>query len=147
MNKIAMIPARLAATRFPNKLMQQLGTKTVIATVYDAVKNTALFDDVIVVTDSKIIYEEIERIGGKAVMSKREHASGADRIAEAVESMNVDVVVNVQGDTPFIKKEPLQQLLQQFEEEEVQVASIMQVLPKEDITNPNSVKVCVAKNG
>ena len=142
-----MIPARLAATRFPNKLMQPLGAKTVIATVYDAVRNTALFDDVFVATDSAIIYEEIVRIGGKAVMSKKEHESGTDRIAEAVENMEVDVVVNVQGDTPFIKKEPLQQLLQQFEEDEVEVASIMQVLPQQDIANPNHVKVCVAKNG
>ena len=147
MKKIAMIPARLAATRFPNKLMQLLGTKTVIATVYEAVKNTALFDDVVVVTDSEIIYNEVESIGGKAIMSKGEHESGTDRIAEAVLEMNVDVIVNVQGDTPFIKKEPLQKLLQQFDDDSVQVASIMQVLNKEDVANPNSVKVCVAKNG
>ncbi len=141
-----MIPARLAATRFPNKLMQLLGAKTVIATVYEATKSTALFDDVVVVTDSKIIFEEVERIGGKAIMSQREHESGTDRIAEAVLEMDVDVIVNVQGDTPFIKKEPLQKLLQQFDDDSVQVASIMQVLNKEEVANPNSVKVCVAKN-
>ncbi|HVG42510.1 MAG TPA: 3-deoxy-manno-octulosonate cytidylyltransferase [Chitinophagaceae bacterium] len=147
MKKIAMIPARLAATRFPNKLMQLLGDKTVIATVYQATKNTALFDEVIVVTDSDVIYNEIERIGGKAVMSKNEHESGTDRIAEIVRDTEVDIVVNVQGDTPFIRKEPLEKLLQQFEEDTVQVASIMQVLKEEDVANPNSVKVVVAKNG
>jgi 3-deoxy-D-manno-octulosonate cytidylyltransferase len=147
MKKIAMIPARLAATRFPNKLMQKLGDKTVIATVYAAAKDTGLFDEVMVVTDSDVIYNEIEKAGGKAVMSKGQHESGTDRIAEIVAEMDVDIVVNVQGDTPFIKKEPLEKLLQQFGEEEVQVASIMQVLNEEEVANPNSVKVVVAKNG
>jgi 3-deoxy-D-manno-octulosonate cytidylyltransferase len=146
MKKIAMIPARLAATRFPNKLMQHLGGKTVIATVYTATKNTRLFDEVMVVTDSDAIYKEIEAIGGQAVMSKKEHESGTDRIAEAVAHMEVDVIVNVQGDTPFIKREPLEKLVQLFDNETVQVASIMQVLGEDEVTNPNHVKVCVDKN-
>jgi 3-deoxy-manno-octulosonate cytidylyltransferase (CMP-KDO synthetase) len=148
LKKIALIPARLAATRFPQKLLQPLGNKTVIATVYEAVKSTALFDDVIVVTDSDAIYAEIENQGGHVVMSTGTHESGTDRIAEAAATMDVDVIVNVQGDTPFIERAPLEALLQQFDDETVQVASIMQRLTdREQIQNPNVVKVCVDKRG
>ncbi len=142
-----MIPARYAATRFPAKLMQLLGDKTVIRQTYDATVATALFDDVIVVTDSDIIYHEITSHGGKAMMSKKEHESGSDRIAEAAEGMNVDIIVNVQGDTPFVKREPLEKLLRQFDDPSVQVASMMQVLTKQwEIDDPNFVKVAVDKN-
>ncbi len=147
MKKVAMIPARYAATRFPGKLMQQLGDKTVIRHTYEATVATGLFDEVIVVTDSDIIYTEITAAGGKAVMSQHEHESGSDRIAEAAAAMNVDIIVNVQGDTPFVKKEPLEKLLQQFDDPAVQVASMMQVLTdRNDIMDPNFVKVAVDKN-
>ena len=142
-----MIPARYAATRFPGKLMQVLGDKTVIRHTYDATIATGLFDEVIVVTDSDIIFSEITLAGGRAVMSRQEHESGSDRIAEAAVEINADIIVNVQGDTPFIKKEPLEKLLQQFDDESVQVASMMQVLRKqEEIDDPNFVKVTVDKN-
>ena len=142
-----MIPARYAATRFPAKLMQVLGDKTVIRHTYDNTVATKLFDEVIVVTDSDIIYKEIIDHGGKAMMSKREHESGSDRIAEAVTNMDVDIVVNVQGDEPFVQKDPLQKLLTVFEDEKVQVASLMQVLKEQElIENPNYVKVAVDKN-
>src|SRR4249920_3507820 len=108
MKTIAMIPARYAATRFPAKLMQMLGNKTVIQHTYDNTVATGLFDEVMVVTDSDIIYKEITGNGGKAKMSIKEHESGSDRIAEAVADMDVDIVVNVQGDEPFVKKEPLE---------------------------------------
>ncbi|MBK8141206.1 MAG: 3-deoxy-manno-octulosonate cytidylyltransferase [Chitinophagaceae bacterium] len=148
MKKIAMIPARYAATRFPGKLMQVLGDKTVIRHTYDATVATGLFDEVIVVTDSDIIFTEITAAGGSAVLSKYEHESGSDRIAEAAAEMEVDIIVNVQGDTPFVKKEPLQKLLQQFDDETVLVASMMQVLTKqEEIDDPNFVKVAVDKIG
>jgi len=117
--KIAFIPARYAATRFPAKLMQQLGNKTVIRHTYDNTVNTGLFDEVLVVTDSEIIYNEIVTNGGKAKMSIKEHESGSDRIAEAIADMVVDIVVNVQGDEPFVQKEPLQKLLQVFEDDNV----------------------------
>jgi 3-deoxy-manno-octulosonate cytidylyltransferase (CMP-KDO synthetase) len=150
MKAIAMIPARYAATRFHAKLMQLLATKTVIAHTYDNTVATGLFEDVYVVTDSQIIFEEIERIGGKAIMSKREHESGSDRIAEAVASIDADVVVNVQGDEPFVKREPLEKLLQVFNEpdgHEVQVASLVQVLSDEQlIKDSNYVKVALDKN-
>src|ERR1700754_2891329 len=108
MKKIAMIPARYAATRFPAKLMQMLGDKTVIRHTYDNTVATGLFGEVIVVTDSRIIFREITDHGGNAVMSVRTHESGSDRIAEAVTGMDVDIVVNVQGDEPFVQKNPLQ---------------------------------------
>jgi 3-deoxy-D-manno-octulosonate cytidylyltransferase len=144
----AFIPARYAATRFPAKLMQQLGDKTVIRHTYDNTVATGLFADVYVVTDSIIIFDEITNNGGKAIMSKRTHESGSDRIAEAVADLDIDVVVNVQGDEPFVKKEPLQKLLEVFtnESENVLVASLMQVLTsQQNIDDPNYVKVAIDK--
>ena len=147
MKKIAMIPARYAATRFPAKLMQLLGNKTVIRHTYDNTLATGLFDEVMVVTDSDIIYNEIVINGGKAVMSKKEHESGSDRIAEAIADMDVDIVVNIQGDEPFVQRAPLQKLLDVFGDANVQVASLMQVLKEEKFINdPNYVKVAVDKN-
>ena len=144
---VAMIPARYAATRFPAKLMQKLGNKTVIRQTYDATVATGLFNEVIVVTDSETIYEEITSFGGKAIMSRKEHESGSDRIAEAAADLNIDIIVNVQGDTPFVKTEPLQQLLDQFRDPTVEVASLMQELKDQDqIDDPNFVKVAVDRN-
>ncbi len=147
MKKIAMIPARYAATRFPAKLMQLLKDKTVIRHTYDNTVATNLFDEVMVVTDSEIIFNEITQHGGKAIMSIKQHESGSDRIAEAIVNMHVDIVVNVQGDEPFVQREPLEKLLKVFDDENVQVASLMQVLYDEKFINdPNYVKVAVDKN-
>jgi len=148
MTKIgAFIPARYAATRFPAKLMQALGAKTVIRHTYDNTVATGLFDEVYVVTDSEIIFNEITSHGGKALMSKKEHESGSDRIAEAIEHLAIDIVVNVQGDEPFVKKEPLEKLIAVFKDEKVEVASLMQALTNSDlIADPNYVKVAVDKN-
>ncbi|TRZ83239.1 MAG: 3-deoxy-manno-octulosonate cytidylyltransferase [Sediminibacterium sp.] len=148
MTKIgAFIPARYAATRFPAKLMQALGTKTVIRHTYDNTVATGLFDEVYVVTDSEIIFNEIISNGGKAIMSKKEHESGSDRIAEAIEHLAIDIVVNVQGDEPFVKKEPLEKLITVFKDDKVEVASLMQALTNtEFIADPNYVKVAVDKN-
>lgn len=147
---VALIPARYAAARFPGKLMQKLGNKTVISHTYDNTVATGLFNEVIVATDSEIIYKEITGNGGKAVMSKKQHESGSDRIAEAVADMDVDIVVNVQGDEPFVQKEPLEKLLKVFEGEEgnnIQVASLMQELKEQKyIEDPNYVKVAVDLN-
>lgn len=146
----AFIPARYAATRFPAKLMQELGNKTVIRHTYDNTVATGLFDDVYVVTDSDIIYQEITSNGGKAIMSKKQHESGSDRIAEAVVDMDIDIVVNVQGDEPFVQRTPLEKLLNVFEGEagkSVQVASLMQELKEQSfIQDPNYVKVVIDRN-
>lgn len=142
-----MIPARYAATRFPFKLMQPLGDKTVIRQTYDNTVATGLFDEVYVVTDHEIIFNEIQSNGGKAIMSRQQHESGSDRIAEAIADMEVDIILNVQGDEPFVKKEPLRKLLQAFDDEKVQVASLMKKFTDSSLLfNPNYVKVVVDKN-
>ncbi|HSN60078.1 MAG TPA: 3-deoxy-manno-octulosonate cytidylyltransferase [Ferruginibacter sp.] len=147
MKKIAMIPARYAATRFPFKLMQPLGKKTVIRHTYDNTVATGLFDEVFVVTDHEIIFNEIILNGGKAIMSLRSHESGSDRIAEAIATMDVDIILNVQGDEPFVKKAPLQKLLDAFKDDKVQVASLMKKFTDLSlVANPNYVKVVVDKN-
>ncbi|WP_345167441.1 3-deoxy-manno-octulosonate cytidylyltransferase [Algibacter aquimarinus] len=147
MKIISMIPARYAASRFPGKLMQDLEGKTVITRTYEATIATNLFDDVYVVTDSSIIYNEIVNNGGKAIMSKKEHDCGSDRIAEAIEFMDVDVVINVQGDEPFTDKESLVKLIDVFKKDskkEVDLASLMvHITDTQEINNPNTVKVIV----
>jgi 3-deoxy-manno-octulosonate cytidylyltransferase (CMP-KDO synthetase) len=146
MKKVAMIPARYAASRFPGKLMQKLGDKTVIRRVYEAVSATGLFDDVIVVTDSNVIEEEINTIDGRVIRSKKEHQSGSDRIAEAIADLDVDIVINVQGDEPFIQREPLEKLVRLFDDASVQVGSLMRkITSEEELNASSSVKVVVNK--
>ena len=146
MRIIAVIPARYAATRFPAKLMQLLNDKTVIRTTYENTVATGLFSDVLVATDSTIIYDEIVQHGGKAVMSTKDHESGSDRIAEAVLNMEADVVVNVQGDEPFVQKQSLEKLCALFADAAVDVGSLMHVITDaEQITDPNCLKVVVTK--
>ena len=151
MKIIAVIPARYASTRFHAKLMQDLGGKTVILRTYEAAKLSNLFDAVFVVTDSELIFNEIDSNGGKAIMSIKEHESGSDRIAEAVADMDVDVVVNVQGDEPFIDTEALEKLIEVYKmdtEKKVDLASLMcEIKEEEEINNPNNVKVVVSQNG
>lgn len=150
MKIIAVIPARYASTRFPGKMMEKLGDKTIILTTYQNVLETQLFDDVFVATDSEIIFEEISKNGGNAVMTG-EHETGSDRIAEAVQNIDCDIVINVQGDEPFLKLEPLQQLIDVFrndEKKEISLASLkMKLKNKEDIENPNNVKVITDTQG
>ncbi|HVZ96790.1 MAG TPA: 3-deoxy-manno-octulosonate cytidylyltransferase [Chitinophagaceae bacterium] len=148
MKSIAFIPARYAATRFPGKLMQLLGDKTIIRHTYENTVDTLLFDEVIVVTDSRIIFDEIVQHGGYAVMSKTEHESGSDRVAEAAADVEVDIIINVQGDEPFVKKEPLQNLLHAFSvDKNVQVASLMhEIHGGALIHDPNTVKVVVDRH-
>ena len=127
--------------------MQKLGNKTVIARVYEAVSATGLFDDVVVVTDNDTIEEEINVINGRVIRSKKEHHSGSDRIAEAITDLDVDVIINVQGDEPFIQKEPLEKLVRLFDDESVQVASLMRkITSEEELIASSSVKVVVNKN-
>ncbi len=150
MKVIAVIPARYASTRFPAKLMQDLGGKTVITRTYEAAVETQLFEDVFVVTDSQLIFDEIHSKGGKAIMSIKEHESGSDRIAEAIECIEADVIVNVQGDEPFINKEPLEAVLEEFRKDfqkDIDLASLMREISDwEAIENPNIVKVIVDHN-
>ena len=145
-----MIPARYSASRFPGKLMQNLAGKSVILRTYEATVATELFSEVYVVTDSDIIYNEIVSNGGKAIMSKQEHESGSDRIAEAVADVDCDIVVNVQGDEPFTERESLFKVLEVFKddtEKQIDLASLMvEITDWEEINNPNTVKVIVDQN-
>ena len=151
MKIIAVIPARYASTRFPAKLLQDLGGKTVITRTYEAAVNTQLFEDVYVVKDSDLIFDEINSNGGKVIKSLKEHESGSDRIAEAVQNLDVDVVVNVQGDEPFIDKDSLAKLIEVFRNDAsrtIDLASLMREIQDEnEINNPNNVKVVVDQNG
>lgn len=150
MKIISMIPARYAASRFPGKLMQDLGGKSVILRTYQATLATELFEEVYVVTDSDVIYKEIMENGGKAILSKRPHESGSDRIAEAVENIDCDIIVNVQGDEPFTERDSLKKVLDVFkddEEKEIDLASLMvEINDRKEIENPNTVKVIVDQN-
>ncbi|MDO6518960.1 3-deoxy-manno-octulosonate cytidylyltransferase [Zobellia uliginosa] len=142
-----MIPARYAASRFPAKLMQDLSGKPVILRTYEAAVKTGLFDEVFVVTDSDVIYNTIISAGGQALMSQKEHDCGSDRIAEAVTDMDVDIIVNVQGDEPFTDRESLAGVLEVFKQDpdkEIDLASLMvRITDEEEISNPNTVKVIV----
>lgn len=151
MKVYAMIPARYAASRFPGKLMQDLAGKPVIVRTYEAAVGTGLFDQVIVVTDSEIIADAIRNCGGQVLMSRETHETGSDRIAEAVQDLEVDIVVNVQGDEPFTERESLAKLLDVFThdpEQRVDLASLMtEISDPEDIANPNTVKVITDREG
>ncbi len=144
MRIIAVIPARYEASRFPGKLMQLLGDKTVISTTYMNVVETGLFDEVLVATDSQIIFDEIKSHSGNVVMTGQ-HETGSDRIAEAIKELDCDIVLNVQGDEPFVKSDPLSQLISVFKddfENKISLASLkIKMSSKEDIENPNHVKV------
>ena len=142
MKTFAVIPARFAASRFPGKLMKKIGDKTMIRIVYENAVATKLFDDVLVVTDSEEIFDEISSHGGSVKMSLKEHISGSDRIAESIADIDVDVIVNIQGDEPFVQSEPLKSLINSFTDTDVQVASLMKrFTDEEDPNNPNLVKV------
>lgn len=150
MKIIAMIPARYEASRFPGKLLKDLAGKSVIMRTYDATVATGLFDEVYVVTDSELIYTEVLKFNGQVIMSQKTHETGSDRIAEAVEFIDTDIVVNVQGDEPFVNVEILKKLIDAFQsdiENQIDVASLIFPLDnKEDIENPNHVKVVVDHN-
>lgn len=150
MKIIAVIPARYNSTRFPAKLMQDLCGKPVILRTYEATVNTDIFDEVIVATDSEDIFQVIQEHGGKALMSQKQHESGSDRIAEAVAAIEADIVVNVQGDEPFVNQENLAKLVDIFKQDihqAVDVASLMFRIAEPDAEkNPNHVKVVVDDN-
>ena len=149
MKLIAMIPARYGATRFPAKLMQDLCGKPVIVHTYQRVADTRLFDQVYVVTDDDRIEKAIREVGGSVIRSQKQHNSGSDRLAEASKNLEVDIIVNVQGDEPFTDKENLQKVIDIFAndpQKNIAVASLMErITNPDDIANPNNVKVVVNK--
>lgn len=151
MKFIAIIPARYASTRFPGKPLAMLSGKTVIQRVYEQVKDA--IEDVYVATDDQRIYDAVESFGGKAVMTSPDHKSGTDRIEEAVKKIggDYDVVVNVQGDEPFIQTLQIQTVCHCFIDPSTQIATLGKPFGRtaEDLTaieNPNSPKIAVNKN-
>lgn len=151
MKAIALIPARIGSTRFPGKMLAKIKGKALISRTYEAAVNTGLFTQVIVVTDSDDIEQEILSVGGQVLRSGKEHESGTDRIAEVAAGLDADVIINVQGDEPFITREPLAKLLNLFEGnegQEVQAASlVLETKDKDIINNPNKVKVLLRADG
>jgi 3-deoxy-manno-octulosonate cytidylyltransferase (CMP-KDO synthetase) len=143
----ALIPARYASTRLPAKLVQDLGGLSVIQRTYQSTLAAGVFDEVWVVTDHSLIESQIHAIGGKVVLSKKEHESGSDRIAEALEEVDADLIVNVQGDEPFQDAQTLRNLVSVFSNPAIEVASLMCVLDADQVQNPNFVKVVVDENG
>lgn len=142
MKAAAIIPARLGSTRFPEKPLAKLGGKCLITCVWEAVVATELFDEVIVATDSKRILDVVLAAGGKAQMTSSEHPSGSDRVAEVASGLEADIIVNVQGDEPFITADVLKPLLDSFLDDAVQMASLMTpILDAEQLDDPGIVKV------
>lgn len=148
MKVVALIPARYDSTRFYGKMLAKLGDKTVIRHTYERALSFGIFDDVYVVTDHDGIFNEIFDNGGKVIKSKKSHDTGTDRIAEAAENIDADIIFNIQGDEPFIKPEPLKMLIDSFADESVSVATLMQKLDNVDeINSPNFVKIVKDLNG
>ncbi len=141
MKRAALIPARYGSTRLPAKLIQDLGGISVIQRTYVSTLATGVFDEVWVVTDHEEIENQILSLGGNVYFSKKYHESGSDRIAEALEVVDADLIVNVQGDEPFQDPKSLQDLVAAFERPKVKMASLMCRIPEDEAYNPNSVKV------
>jgi len=145
MKIIAVIPARYDSVRFPGKPLALLKGKCIIQHVYENAGNSGIFDDVIVATDNEKIFRMVNTFNGKALMTDPKHKSGTDRVAEVCSNIDFDIVVNIQGDEPFLDKKPLIDLVGTFSDPQVKIASLMHCI-KNDIDNPNYVKVITDKN-
>lgn len=142
MKVVAMIPARYGSTRFPAKMLAHVAGKPLIVLTYENINATRLFSDVYVVTDSDGIQQAIEEVGGKVLRSKKEHECGTDRIAEVAADIAADIIINVQGDEPFLEKDPLEKLIKLFQSEEVKAASLIEPITEVSVIHdPNKVKV------
>lgn len=146
MNAVAIIPARIGSTRFPRKMLATINHVPLIVRTYQNILATNLFTDVYVVTDSDDIEMIVKSAGGKVLRSIKEHECGTDRIAEVAENIDTDIIINVQGDEPFLDKKPLTKLLHLFNDHAVQSASLVEVLDSSLVTDPNKVKVVLDKD-
>jgi len=147
MKAIAIIPARLASTRLPRKMLREIVGKPLIGVVYEAVRSSPLLADVIVATDSEEILGVCRKHGWKAQMTSPAHRSGTERIHEVSNREAADVYINVQGDEPLIRPEHIATLLQVMENPAAQVGTVMTPAAEADIANPNAVKVVTDLNG
>lgn len=148
LNVLGIIPARYGSSRFPGKPLLDLKGKTMIQRVYEGASLSSLITTVVVATDDQRIYDEVVRFGGKVIMTREEHISGTDRCGEVLEHFkDVDVVINIQGDEPLIDYRQLDTLIDVFEKEEIQIATLgIKTKSMEDILNPNRIKIVVDKN-
>jgi len=144
---IAIIPARLASTRLPHKVLQKIADKPMVGHVYEAAKRSPLLSDVIIATDSDEVMQVAQANGWKAQMTSSEHRSGTDRVYEVAQRVKADVYVNVQGDEPLARPEHFEALLKPMRRSEVMVSTIKTPCPAHDINNPHAVKVVTDKNG
>jgi 3-deoxy-manno-octulosonate cytidylyltransferase (CMP-KDO synthetase) len=147
MKTIAIIPARLASTRLPRKMLREIEGKPLVGWVYDAVRSSPLLSDVIIATDSEEILEACRKDGWKAQMTSPTHRSGTERVHEVSNSIAADVYVNVQGDEPLVRPEQIATLLDVMKDPTVQVGTVKTPCPPEEIHNPNAVKVVTVPGG
>ena len=148
MKFIGIIPARFASTRFPGKPLAMLGGKTVIQRVYE--QATAMLDEAYVATDDERIYQAVEQFGGRAIMTRTDHKSGTDRIEEAAEKIGTqaDVIINIQGDEPFIQQSQIETLMHLFDDPTTQIGTLGKRFETiEAVQNPNSPKIVTDKRG
>lgn len=148
MKFIGIIPARYASTRFPGKPLAMLGGRTVIQRVYE--QATAILDEAYVATDDERIFQAVEQFGGRAIMTRSDHKSGTDRIEEAAEKIGTqaDVIINIQGDEPFIQKSQIETLMHLFDEPSTQIGTLGKRFESiEAAMNPNSPKIVTDKRG
>jgi 3-deoxy-manno-octulosonate cytidylyltransferase (CMP-KDO synthetase) len=148
MKFIAIIPARYASTRFPGKPLAMLGGKTVIQRVYE--QATAILDEAYVATDDERIYQAVESFGGKAIITRADHKSGTDRLEEAATKIgtNADVIINIQGDEPFIQTSQIETLMHLFDDPTTQIGTLGKPFESiEAVNNPNSPKIVCDRRG
>jgi 3-deoxy-manno-octulosonate cytidylyltransferase (CMP-KDO synthetase) len=144
---VAIIPARLASTRLPRKMLREIAGTPLVGWVYEAVRSSSLLSDVIIATDSEEILEACRSHGWKVQMTSAAHRSGTERVHEISNSITADVYLNVQGDEPLVRPEQIATLLEVMRDPAVQVGTVKTLCPPEEIPNPNAVKVVTAPDG
>jgi 3-deoxy-manno-octulosonate cytidylyltransferase (CMP-KDO synthetase) len=144
---IAIIPARLASTRLPRKVLREIAGQQMITRVYEAARRSPLLQDIIIATDSEEVLQLAQASGWKAQMTSDKHRSGTDRVYEVAQRVAADVYVNIQGDEPLARPEHLDALLRPMQDSKVMVSTIKTPCPPQDIDNPNAVKVVTDLNG
>jgi 3-deoxy-manno-octulosonate cytidylyltransferase (CMP-KDO synthetase) len=147
MKAIAIIPARLASTRLPRKMLREIAGKPLLGWVYEAVRASLLLADVIIATDSSEILDICRRHGWKAQMTASSHRSGTERVHEISNSLTTDIYLNIQGDEPLVRTEQIATLIGVMNDPNVQVGTVKTPCPPEEISNPNAVKVVTALDG
>ena len=147
MKTVAVIPARLASTRLPRKMLREIAGKPLVGWVYEAVRLSPLLSEVIIATDSAEILDVCRRQGWKAQMTSATHRSGTERVHEVSNSLAADIYVNVQGDEPLVRPEQIASLVNVMKDSAVQVGTVKTLCPQEDVGNPNAVKVVTLPGG